>query len=428
MENSDAHKPSNLSDIFKGNSDKVIKLNSPLYMPNNEHFEHLAKIAAYIKKSNESDNIKNQIQKLSTTTLMTIYNKKAGLAGLKNLGNTCYLNAVIQCLRHTMILNNYLFGPKLQAVLMRNQETQSTDNIKIALLINYMTINSSLWDNNNAVLTPLIFKSMFGHIFDQFKGNNQHDAHECLVTILDVFHQVLSRTVKYNITGEVINELDKHVKKAHEDWANHYKKRHSAILDIFSGQLQSKIVCPNCQIISYKYDPFMALDLPLLNPIPPPSPISYTIYECLNNYVEPEQLTLTNLYNCENCKNKSQAFRMHSIWTLPNVLIIKLSRFNYNFSDGNYHMNKIDDFIHYPIIDLDISKYISSPLNDKTKYDLFSIICHRGSANHGHYYSYCLNSLKNKWYEFNDESVTEITNIENLITQNAYILFYQKKS
>jgi len=311
---------------------------------------------------------------------------------------------------------------------MKNLDTQAVPNTNIALLINYIKIVSTLWENDDGVLTPLTFKAIFGHIYNQFKGFDQHDAHECLVTLLHSFHDTLSRNVKYKITGEVINDLDKHIKQAHENWATHYKKRHSAVLDIFSGQLQTKIICQNCQQVSYTYDPVMALDLSLPTNISQIAPVSYTIYECLNNYIEPEQLSADNSYHCEKCKKKSRAYKVQSLWTLPNVLVIKFSRFNYSVANGYYQMNKIGDFIHYPLNDLDLGKYVSSPLNDQTKYDLYAVVCHEGTPELGHYYAYCFNPLKGKWYFYNDSHVQPVNNIDSIITENAYILFYQKKT
>ena len=394
----------------------------------NKQKEYQLRLETFIQKSQESNFIKLQIKNIEDENIAKIYNKRAGSSGLQNLGNSCYLNAVLQCLRHTMILNHYLFGSKLCGVLLRNQASASIENEKIALLINYMKISSTLWDHDDGILTPMSLKSIFGFIYEQFNGNDQHDAHECLVTLLNCFHDTLSRNVKYKITGEVINDLDKHIKQAHEDWEKHYKKRHSAILDIFSGQLQIKTICSNCQKISSVYDPIMVLDLPLPNNISHIAPVSYTLSECLNNYVQPEQLTLDNLYKCEHCKQQSQAYRINSIWTLPNVLIIKLSRFHFSFINQTYRMNKITDFIHYPIHDLDVSKYVSSPLNEQTKYDLYGVICHEGCANIGHYYSYCFNSLKGKWFVYNDHNVNEVEDINTIITSSAYILFYQKNN
>ena len=43
--------------------------------------------------------------------------------------------------------------------------------------------------------------------------------------------------------------------------------------------------------------------------------------------------------------------------------------------------------------------------------------------NNGHYISICKND--NKWYRFDDENVSEI-DTNNIITNNAYMLFYQQ--
>jgi len=91
-------------------------------------------------------------------------------------------------------------------------------------------------------------------------------------------------------------------------------------------------------------------------------------------------------------------------------------------------MNKIGDFIHYPLTDLDLSKYVSSPLNEQTKYDLYGVVCHEGTPDFGHYYSYCYNPLKGNWFFYNDGNVHQVSNKDQVITNSAYILFYQKKT
>ena len=387
-----------------------------------KHFEYLKKLETIINISNEPDFIKTQMKSIFQNDIIKIYEKKTGASGLENFGMTCYLNSVLQCLRHTILFNSYLFGGRIEEVITKNQTSRKVENTNITLLINYMWIVITLWDNDNTTLSPLNFKTLFSHNFKQFSNHMQHDAHECLVTVLDSFHDTLSRNVKYKITGEVINDLDKQIKQAHEDWAIHYKRRHSAVLDIFSGQLQTKTVCPKCQQTTYRYDPIMAVDLPL----PETTNENQSIYECFNNYVEPAILTSDNLYYCTKCKDKMQAFQVHSIWTLPNVLIIKLSRFKYTIINDNYSASKVMDFINYPIKDLDLAQYISSPLNKQTKYDLYGVICHEGDPERGHYYSYCNNQFKQKWYKYNDESATEIpTNA--IVTKNAYVLFYQRQ-
>lgn len=58
-------------------------------------------------------------------------------------------------------------------------------------------------------------------------------------------------------------------------------------------------------------------------------------------------------------------------------------------------------------------------------YNLCSVICHHGTVGGGHYTCYARNTLNGRWYEFDDQFVTEVTPD---VVQNcqAYVLFYQK--
>ena len=94
--------------------------------------------------------------------------------------------------------------------------------------------------------------------------------------------------------------------------------------------------------------------------------------------------------------------------------------------NGNYVMCKRSDFIHYPANDLELDKYVIHPDHKEHLYDLIGIVCHQGIAMGGHYYSYCKNHL-DKWYKFDDETVTEASGTD-IYSTNAYILFYQRKT
>ena len=81
--------------------------------------------------------------------------------------------------------------------------------------------------------------------------------------------------------------------------------------------------------------------------------------------------------------------------------------------------------IDFPIKDLNMYKYCVGYDNDKYVYDLFAISNHSGGIQGGHYWAYCKNTDGN-WYNFNDEDVSLI-NESNLISPQAYCLFYKKK-
>jgi len=59
-------------------------------------------------------------------------------------------------------------------------------------------------------------------------------------------------------------------------------------------------------------------------------------------------------------------------------------------------------------------------------YDLFAVSVHCGGLGGGHDISYCKNPITNKWYTFDDSNVSEIKDMNKIITKNAYILFYKR--
>ena len=71
-----------------------------------------------------------------------------------------------------------------------------------------------------------------------------------------------------------------------------------------------------------------------------------------------------------------------------------------------------------------MKNFICGPDKDNVKYDLFAVNQHYGSCYSGHYTAICKNF--DYWYEYNDSFVKRI-NEKNVVTDNAYILFYKKK-
>ena len=135
---------------------------------------------------------------------------------------------------------------------------------------------------------------------------------------------------------------------------------------------------------------------------------------------EEELLDENNEWYCENCQKKQRAKKKLEIYNTPKILIIQIKRFS--------HINKINTKVNFPLKDLDISKYtLSKDENRPVKYDLFAVANHYGSLSFGHYTAFCKNSINEKWYEFNDSCVCEITDLSKIVSQYAYVLFYRQK-
>ena len=154
----------------------------------------------------------------------------------------------------------------------------------------------------------------------------------------------------------------------------------------------------------------------------------YNLYDLLDNYIIPEYLVGDNKWNSPYAQTRVDAEKLNLIWETPKILIFLLKRFEYSYTGAK----KLNNIINFPIDNLDITKYLHpNHVSKYTKYSLFAINNHTNFNNFGfngisfgHYYSYCKNYTDNKWYKFDDENVTEI-NESNIITNNAYMLFYK---
>ncbi len=154
----------------------------------------------------------------------------------------------------------------------------------------------------------------------------------------------------------------------------------------------------------------------------------FTVVECIRQFISEEFLDDDNRWNCQNCQEAVNASKQIKLWEAPQILIIHIKRFH---KTPTVTLKK-KNMIHFPIQGLQIKEFLS-PFNQTEEtdpiYDLFAINNHQNhgklsNINHGHYYSYCLNCNDNKWYEFNDDDVTEVEE-GKLETENAYMLFYK---
>ena len=85
--------------------------------------------------------------------------------------------------------------------------------------------------------------------------------------------------------------------------------------------------------------------------------------------------------------------------------------------------------VDFPVQALDVRKYIKTDevIIDPIYYDLYAVSNHYGSLHGGHYTAFGYNSVLNKWYEFNDSSVSSVSDPSEVISPGAYLLFYRKR-
>uniref|UniRef100_A0A671N068 Ubiquitin carboxyl-terminal hydrolase n=1 Tax=Sinocyclocheilus anshuiensis TaxID=1608454 RepID=A0A671N068_9TELE len=149
-----------------------------------------------------------------------------------------------------------------------------------------------------------------------------------------------------------------------------------------------------------------------------------TLQDCLAAFFARDELKGDNMYSCEKCKKLRNGVKFCKVQSLPEILCIHLKRFRHELMFST----KISTHVSFPLEGLEMQPFLAKDCSAQTTtYDLLSVICHHGTASSGHYIAYCRNELNQLWYEFDDQSVTEVSEscVQNA---EAYVLFYKKNN
>ena len=148
-----------------------------------------------------------------------------------------------------------------------------------------------------------------------------------------------------------------------------------------------------------------------------------TLNKCFKEFCKEETLKKGNEWYCKKCKNLVSAKKKIELFYLPKILIICFNRFS---KDSHcYYWEKNEEFIDFPINNLDMSEYVVGPDKDHSKYDLFAVSQHYGDTGGGHYTAVCKNF--DEWYSYNDSSCHK-TDPNNAVSESAYVLFYRRQT
>lgn len=289
--------------------------------------------------------------------------------GLPNLGNTCYMNCVLQCLYYTQPLTDHFRD---------SHHGKREGDMTTA----YRTLCHALNTGRDVRRAAEKMKELAGRYDSTFKGKQQQEAHDFLSSLLTWLHEDLT---KHSNTG--LGFLDK-----------------SVVSELFFGTHQSTVTCSRRrEVVNRTEETFINLSLP--------------VTEYGQNYLQKllaEHYREQNIvWECHLCGVEHECVQKTSILDPPELLIIHLSR----YVQGQPTHKKLK--VTYPEDGLTLGK---------RKYRLYALCDHAGVMSFGHYTAFCHTSWEDDaapWLLFNDISVWQTDPEEPLNCHTAHILFYK---
>ncbi|KAI3652570.1 hypothetical protein MP228_001995 [Amoeboaphelidium protococcarum] len=308
-------------------------------------------------------------------------------SGFNNARNTCFLNAVLQCLVYCPPLANFALSGDHKRICRANGFCSMCQM--------HHLIQRQLITNDKSPIYPSFIKAL-RIIAKSMRVGRQEDAHEFLRFLLDSMQNACINSYAAQSLPEIV-------------------KQTNPIFQIFGGQMQSCVKCGSCGSESITKDPMLDLTLDIAN--------CPSVDRALQKFKRADDLSGCNSYKCEKCKKTTNAQKSMSISQVPNVLTIQLKRFGFGSFGG---MMKLKKHVAFPET-LDLSPALAKSVAQQsgTKYQLFAVLVHSGgSANSGHYYSY-VKSPSGMWYQMDDTDVSKVK-LSTVLSQQAYMLFYTR--
>lgn len=368
-----------------------------------------------IKRRDSITDIGNSksLSRQSSSSSITVSSSKyayGGKSGLRNIGNTCFMNSVLQCLSNTRPLLEYIL--KEDFVLDINN---TTSKLKGALMKAYASLIISFWkDKSGSYVTPNNFKSQIQRFAPRFSGYQQQDSQEFLRYLLEGLHEDVNRVTQKPKHLQIDDDKFKtDVEKASEYWKNYLRYDNSKIVEIFVGQLKSELKFEECNHHSVTFDPFWDLSLPV-----PKLKSECDIVDCLGLFMKEEVLEGDESPTCTKCKKRRSCTKRFSIQKFPPILVLHLKR----FSQERYS-RKITTLVNFPVKTLDLREFAAEK-GQQTVYNLYAVSEHSGTTYGGHYTAKCKHPYTGEWHSFNDTHVSSC-GANQAVSSEAYVLFYE---
>nr|XP_015198498.1 PREDICTED: inactive ubiquitin carboxyl-terminal hydrolase 50 isoform X2 [Lepisosteus oculatus] len=321
-----------------------------------------------------------------------------GLCGLVNSGNSCYLNAALQCLSNTSPLVEYLLSDRNRSDILKLQGEVT------CALVRFL---SDVWSSRRESLTPVEMRAVVSNLHPQFNSLTQQDAQELLLYLLNGLHEELkNRGDRRPVRGGG--------RRRDSGTAAPVRGESSIITLLFEGQLHYLTLCMFCDHQTQTSQVFTVLSLPI-----PAHVYKCSLQDCLELFFQQNTLTCNNRMFCSQCGVKQDTAVLTTLARPPEILILHLKRFDCQ----GLKKKKLRTNVCFSLENLDLSPYLSASSGKRARYSLYGVVNHSGDLDVGHYTACCRNPVTQNWHKYDDAVVSEIPDYF-IQSPNAYILLY----
>ncbi|XP_071315832.1 uncharacterized protein [Trachinotus anak] len=235
-----------------------------------------------------------------------------------------------------------------------------------------------------------------------------------------LFHVLKDNTAE---THNITRKLGIHRVYEQRDAAEHFDQILSLTSPeaskIFSGLLTHQSECSGCHILTETDGPFWHLPLALVDPCSK----CYSVVDGIEEFFKVSFITGENQLFCDHCDAKADATVKCVVKHHPEVLMLLLKRFEFNYRYMTYVKNSCV---------VDVPYTLQIPENQT--YELYAVVDHYGDLRGGHYTATVKSQDDERWYNFNDTRVTlldyqtfQVDHTESSTrSQSVYLLFYRK--
>lgn len=324
--------------------------------------------------------------------------------GLVNVGNTCSINTLIQCMGHCPTFLDTILNHAIIANKRPNHTFSIYDELK--------EVFECLWVKNHTIIPRRFINAFYESIGDSYVRGDQFDLTEMwmllLNNIIEETHLSTHRSVHQDVIeydNKALVYLQRH---AQSSWEKFFNNTNSPLTDILYGIQIQQIKCKDCSKTYHNFEPVAFNYIETTH--------GTSMIDAFNVLLRTEE---TNGWCCDKCAHVTGS-KLIRFWRLPRIWVIVLQRFN-NLTKLIHPIDILDTLCLNSCVE-----YASAD----SKYELYAIANHYGSLNGGHYTAICKNktSSGHEWCEYDDNNVRIVTDIDKVFAQNrnAYVLFYER--